>query len=121
MILFRYKSKDGRTHSCNGHCYNGFGHLCKCLCRGTNHGVGLQKAIENTQAHIDEWRKEADIYWTHPDLEFTQLPLFIFEEIATMRRERKKEPETTHRAMSPIFAQATLFKKIPGYRGSSFM
>jgi len=33
---------------CNSHCYNAKCEVCMCVCGGLNHGVGLQKAIENT-------------------------------------------------------------------------
>lgn len=34
---------------CNAQCYDAKSAVCYCVCEGKNHGVGLKKAIENTQ------------------------------------------------------------------------
>ena len=38
-----------RKGHCNEQCYNAKSEVCLCCCGGVNHGVGLQKAIENTK------------------------------------------------------------------------
>ena len=38
-----------RMGVCNSYCYNAKHPQCMCCCGGVNHGVGLQKAIENTR------------------------------------------------------------------------
>lgn len=47
-------NSDG-SRNCDASCYNATGPKCECVCGGSNHGVGLQKAIENncTRLGID--------------------------------------------------------------------
>lgn len=40
---------------CDANCYNATCPDCDCICGGRNHGVGLKKAIENTQQYAEEW------------------------------------------------------------------
>lgn len=40
---------------CDANCYNATGGKCDCICNGKNHGVGINKARENTAKHVDEW------------------------------------------------------------------
>ncbi|MBT2226228.1 hypothetical protein [Nonomuraea sp. NEAU-A123] len=41
---------------CDASCYDGSDERCVCLiCRGQNHGVGLDAAIAQTKAIIAEW------------------------------------------------------------------
>lgn len=39
----------GRTRRCDRRCYDGRGKRCRCICQGRNHGVGLQRALEQTR------------------------------------------------------------------------
>ena len=41
-----------RVLVCNARCYDAKRALCDCPCRGANHGVGLQKALENTRQMV---------------------------------------------------------------------
>jgi len=70
---------NGCTGRCDAKCYEATSSECICICCGMNHGVGLNRACENTAAlaerWIDEWKKQ------HPDTERfevpeVQLPLF---------------------------------------------
>lgn len=43
---------------CDARCYMAKGKDCHCICGGKNHGVGLEKAVENTKELGDEMAKE---------------------------------------------------------------
>jgi len=47
MILIQQRDSSGILKTCDAKCYNAHGKRCKCLCGGSNHGVGLNKAIDN--------------------------------------------------------------------------
>ena len=47
-VLITQKTSGGRTRTCNARCYNAKGDTCVCICNHMNHGVGLEKAVENT-------------------------------------------------------------------------
>jgi len=59
MRLIRWKAEDGTKGSCNAHCYNNLTARSKsvCICTGVNRGVGLKKAVQNTQKMYKEWIK----------------------------------------------------------------
>lgn len=62
-VLFKAKTvKPGqkRLAVCNSYCYNAKGPICTCPCGGVNHGVGLQKAIENTRQMMGEGRSDVE-------------------------------------------------------------
>lgn len=70
----------GRIKRCDARCYDAHETECDCVCRRLNHGVGLQRAIENTRKQVQEWER-----WfrrRHPnarfviDLEAATDPLF---------------------------------------------
>lgn len=48
MTLMSQGFSSGEQHRCDARCYNAKGPDCDCICGGKNHGVGLQKAQENT-------------------------------------------------------------------------
>lgn len=60
-VLEARKSDGTLIGRCDSKCHYAKGPKCNCICQGKNHGVGLEKAIENTQeifndlaeAHID--------------------------------------------------------------------
>lgn len=58
-------NSDGCTGRCDANCYNATGPKCDCVCGGRNHGVGLDKARENTReladTMIDEYSKKTGI------------------------------------------------------------
>ena len=39
---------------CDAKCYTAVGPVCRCICGGKNHGVGIHKALENCET-IEEW------------------------------------------------------------------
>jgi len=45
-LIAAYDSS-GCIGRCDARCYNAKGERCRCICGGRNHGVGLQKALEN--------------------------------------------------------------------------
>lgn len=49
VALIVEKTSSGRIRTCNSRCYNAKGAVCVCCCGGKNHGVGFDKAIENTR------------------------------------------------------------------------
>jgi len=60
---------------CDSKCYNAKASGCSCICGGTNHGVGLERAIENTRknaATLEKTHAHIDIPGKRP----VQLNLF---------------------------------------------
>ena len=48
--LMTYKAPGmNRARICNSHCYNAKRPKCICICCNINHGVGLDRAVENTK------------------------------------------------------------------------
>ena len=64
VALFKWIAHDGTKGQCDARCYLARYAPCKCICRGTNHGIGLNKAIENTYHRAQQWldylRREYD-------------------------------------------------------------
>jgi len=58
MVIIREKIGNGRTRTCNARCYQAKGSVCRCLCCGKNHGVGLVKARENARELAEELTEE---------------------------------------------------------------
>jgi len=64
MVLVRFEH-GGRVRRCDARCYNGESSRCTCVCGGINHGVGIQRALENSrealglpepgQASLEDW------------------------------------------------------------------
>jgi hypothetical protein len=50
---------DGCAGRCDAKCYNALGPDCHCLCRGGNHGVGRQEAIDNRRELGESWLEQA--------------------------------------------------------------
>jgi hypothetical protein len=48
----------GCVGRCDAKCYDAQTENCDCICGGRNHGAGLEKAIENTRNHVEEWVEE---------------------------------------------------------------
>ena len=58
--LIKVTYGNGKRIRCDATCYNAKAnnsHECMCICGGANHGVGLNKALENTQALNGKWVK----------------------------------------------------------------
>jgi hypothetical protein len=49
MILLSQKIGDGPTQRCDARCFNAKGGNCQCICGGRNHGVGIDKALDNVR------------------------------------------------------------------------
>lgn len=48
MLLLSYSDEDD-TRKCDARCYDACAGICKCICGGMNHGVGVEQAISNVQ------------------------------------------------------------------------
>ncbi len=44
---------------CDARCYDAEGGACDCCCGGKNHGVGLRRAVEQTQQLAEKWIQAA--------------------------------------------------------------
>ncbi len=47
--LMAVYDNNGCRGRCDARCYNARTPECECVCGGINHGVGLEKAVDNTQ------------------------------------------------------------------------
>jgi len=47
MVILKAYNSAGKTGQCDERCYDARTKRCRCCCDGWNHGVGLNKAIEN--------------------------------------------------------------------------
>ena len=47
-VIAVYNS-DGCVGRCDANCHNATSPACDCICRGRNHGAGLQQAIDNNR------------------------------------------------------------------------
>ena len=65
MTLISQYNSDGCVGRCDARCYNAKGLQCDCICGGRNHGVGRQKAIENTRQHAEQIVEEHNLQ--HPE------------------------------------------------------
>lgn len=56
MILLRWTTEN-RRGQCDARCYlsKSKKQRCTCICQGKNHGIGLEKAIEQTRTNYTEW------------------------------------------------------------------
>jgi hypothetical protein len=57
-LITAYDCNGNKIGSCDATCYNATkvkSQNCKCICRGSNHGAGYQKAIQNIHALNGEW------------------------------------------------------------------
>lgn len=72
MTLIAVYNSEGCAGRCDARCYEATSPDCDCICGGSNHGAGLQKASANTQAMalawIEHWKQE------HPDTERVDVP-----------------------------------------------
>lgn len=56
--LIAFYTSSGCEGRCDAKCYNATSPECTCICQGKNHGVGLQKAMNNTKEMVDQWIKD---------------------------------------------------------------
>jgi dissimilatory sulfite reductase (desulfoviridin) alpha/beta subunit len=52
MVLMEVRTSGGSIRRCDKRCYDAKHKKCTCVCGGKNHGVGLQKALENTKEDV---------------------------------------------------------------------
>lgn len=57
-VLLELRRRKRVISVCDQRCYNGKGLRCNCICKGLNHGVGLEQAIQN--CHNTELIPELD-------------------------------------------------------------
>ena len=54
VTLISQRDSSGKRRGCTARCYNAKRDVCRCICGHANHGVGLQKATENTTKRAEE-------------------------------------------------------------------
>lgn len=74
--LISYHTSDGCEGRCDARCYNAKHPECTCICGGRNHGVGIEKALENTREMAESWIEEYAL--TH-DLERAEVNQSVFQ------------------------------------------
>lgn len=108
MTLIEVRGGDGKLRGrCDARCYNAREPHCECICGGRNHGVGLQKAIEQTREQAEQWieayaeRLGLTEYTGAVSKELFQMT--IFDLLAELEREAEsmKTTETIHRYKPP--------------------
>lgn len=52
-LISEYSSDGKKRRRCDARCYGAKGQKCSCICGGANHGVGLQKALDNTRKMVE--------------------------------------------------------------------
>lgn len=68
-------SQNGKTRRCDARCYNAKGSKCTCICGGRNHGVGLNRAINQSA----DWLAPALLDYTGPEYKLSgQCQLWLF-------------------------------------------
>jgi predicted RNase H-like HicB family nuclease len=70
-LIAAYNS-EGCIGRCDAKCYNATCPECDCICGGANHGVGRDKAIENTRELAEQWMEEYK--HGHPEVEDFEVP-----------------------------------------------
>lgn len=62
--LMAVYTSDGCEGRCDAKCYNAKCPDCKCICGGKNHGVGFQKAMDNTREMfgLDQLEEKLDAW-----------------------------------------------------------
>ena len=58
-LITQHGTGGKKQGQCDARCYNAKTPTCICCCGGANHGVGLQKAVENTRIMIYELERKA--------------------------------------------------------------
>jgi len=53
--LFTIWTNDGRRSACDEPCYNAYDAHCSCVCGGRNHGLGIQRAAQQTARFLPQW------------------------------------------------------------------
>ncbi len=55
MTLIAVYNSEGCVGRCDARCYAASTPDCDCICGGSNHGVGQQRAMDNTRALAESW------------------------------------------------------------------
>lgn len=79
--LIEIRTAAGVIGRCDAKCYDGAHDKCDCICGGANHGVGVNRAIQQTAAHAKQWVEE--YRQAHPGLA-EQLDFGVLESPAQM-------------------------------------
>lgn len=79
-LIAAYNS-EGCIGRCDAKCYNATCPDCDCICGGQNHGVGLNKAMDNTRQNVEDWMKayglEHEVHHFAMNDAVKQLPLAL--------------------------------------------
>lgn len=54
-VLLAVYNSEGCVGRCDARCYNATEHVCECICKGANHGVGKAQAIAQTTDAFEKW------------------------------------------------------------------
>lgn len=65
-LIAAYNS-EGCYGRCDAKCHDATSDVCHCICGGANHGVGIKKAIANTEEMAKNWILE---YEEQHDMKF---------------------------------------------------
>lgn len=57
VIIQEYAQNGTKLRICDARCYNAKGKKCSCICGATNHGKGIDFAIQNASYILNELRK----------------------------------------------------------------
>ncbi len=52
--LISVYNSGGCVGRCDARCHNALSDTCDCVCGGMNHGVGLRRAVSNTQEYAED-------------------------------------------------------------------
>lgn len=52
-------NSEGLVGRCDAKCYLATCSECTCICRGMNHGAGLNQALDNTRENCKKWLRHA--------------------------------------------------------------
>ncbi|MFI9595742.1 hypothetical protein [Nonomuraea sp. NPDC052265] len=53
--LIAFYNSEGLVGRCDAKCYQAHESGCHCICAGSNHGVGLYRALANMQTYVESW------------------------------------------------------------------
>lgn len=102
MVLIEVRNSQGIVGRCDAKCYNAAHAGCTCICGGRNHGRGLEKAVEQTREHVEEWveayaaSQRLAEYEAHVNRRVYQMSLFELVEELERDRQTMKTLETVH-------------------------
>lgn len=80
VTLIAVYNSSGCVGRCDAKCYDAEGETCTCICGGANHGAGLKRAQQNTEALAADWIEKHQSQNGNAGLKYdvpqVQLPLF---------------------------------------------